>query len=193
MAPVAYAAIAFALLVAAPALATGAEDEGGGGLLLPAINLLILLGVLVYFGRKPVQAFFAERRRAIGGELETAAQLRQQAEERHAKWQRRLADLERELAEIRTTAQERADAERDHILTDARVAAERIRRDASAAIEREVRRAHERLRGEAADLAVELAAGILRERVGADDRQRLVDEFIARVEAQPVRPNGSGS
>lgn len=186
-------ALAGALVFAAPALAAGGGDEGGHGLLFPTINLLILVAVLVYFGRKPVQSFFAERRRTIGGELEAAAQLRQQAEQRHAKWQRRLADLERELAEIRATARERAESEREHILADARASAERIHRDATAAIEREVRRAHEGLRREAANLAVELAAGMLRERVGPEDRERLLDEFIARVEAQPARPNGSGS
>jgi F-type H+-transporting ATPase subunit b len=186
------AALAGVLLAAAPALAAGGGEEGEGGLVFPLVNLLLLIAVLVYFGRKPVQGFFAERRRSIGGELEAAAEMRQQAEERHAKWQRRLANLETELGQIRATAQERAAAEREHILADARASAERIKRDASAAIDREVRRAHERLRREAADLAVELAGGILRERVRPEDRERLLDEFIARVEAQPARRNGAG-
>jgi F-type H+-transporting ATPase subunit b len=183
-----------ALLLAAPASAAGGEGgEGGAGLLWPTVNLLILLVVLVYFARKPVSQYFADRRSGISGELDEAAQLKKEAEARFAKWQRRLADLERELAEIRTTARERADTEREHILADARASAERIRRDASLAIEHEVRRARERLRGEASELAVELAAGMLKQQVGPSDRERLLDEFIARVERSPERKNGGAS
>ncbi len=180
------------LLLAAPALAAGGGEDHES-LLWPAVNLVILLAVLFYFGRKPVQAFFAERRSGIRGELDDAAQLKKDAEENFSKWQRRLADLESELEEVRTTARERAETEREHILAAAQESAERVRRDATNAIEREVRRAHDRLREEASDLAVELAAGMLREQVGPADRERLLDEFITRVENAPRRSNGRGS
>jgi F-type H+-transporting ATPase subunit b len=170
------------LLAAAPAWAEGGHEGGGEGLLFPILNFALLIGVLIYFTRKPVQQFFAERRRAIQRELEQAADLQRQAEERYAKWQRRLLDLERELEEIRSLGRERAEAEREQILADARAGAARIEREAAAAIEQELRRARERLRAEASELAVELASGLLREQVTDSDRDRLVDEFIARVE-----------
>ena len=69
--------------------------------------------------------------------------------------------------------------------------ADRIQRTARTAIDQELRRAKEVLRGEAAELAVDLAAGMLRDRVTDEDRARLVDEFIARVEQAPAAP-GSG-
>ena len=56
-----------------------------------------------------------------------------------------------------------------------------------------MRRAHDRLREEASDLAVELAAGMLREQVGPADRERLLDEFITSVENATRRSNGQGS
>lgn len=181
------------LLLAVPALASGGGEEGGGGLLYPTINFLLLIAVLVYFARTPIQTFFAERRSGIRSEIDEASRLKQEAEARYAKWQRRLVDLERELEEIRATARERAETEREHILADARAAGERIRRDATTAIEQEVRRARERLREEASALAVEAAAGMLRDQVGPADRERLIDEFIARVEEAPRATNGGGS
>lgn len=176
------------LLAAAPALAAGGGEGGedGEGLLFPLLNFGLLLAVLIYLTRKPIQAFFAERRRSVHDELERAGELQRQAEERHAKWQRRLVDLERELEEIRRLGRERAEAERENILADARAGAARIERTARTAIEQELRRARETLRDEASDLAVELAAGLLRERVTDADRDRLVDEFIARVERAPA-------
>jgi F-type H+-transporting ATPase subunit b len=174
------AAIPLAALAAAPAQA--AEQ---GGLFYPWINLLLLIAVLVYFARKPIQAFFGERRAAIRKDLDDAAASKRRAEEHYAQWNRRIVDLERELAEIRAGAQERADAERASLLADARAAAERIRADAAQAVEHELRRARAGLREEASKLAIELASGILREQITAQDRDRLIEEFIERIERSP--------
>jgi F-type H+-transporting ATPase subunit b len=180
-------ALAALLFVALPARAE--SDAHGGGtsqLLYSILNLVLLLGVLVYFTRKPLSEFFAARRAGIQDELKAAADLRADAEARYAKWQRRLIDLESELASIRATARERAAAEREHILADATAAAERIRRDASAAVDQELRRARAQLRQEAANLAVELASETLKRQVSAADQDRLLDEFVQTIERAPA-------
>jgi len=178
-------------LGAAPALASGGgEGVSVSDLLYRVLNLALLLGVLIYFAGKPIQAFFAERRGRIQEELTSAAEMRREAEQRYASWQRRVADVESELDSIRATARERAERERDQILAAARATAERIKSDARAAIDQEVRRAGEQLRDEASDLAVELAAEMLREQVTAGDRDRLLEEFIERIERADSAGNG---
>ena len=149
------------------------------------VNLLLLLGVIFYVVRKPTREFFAARRDRIKGELEEAADLLTRAEQRNSELQRRLVDLSSEVEEIRENAARRAEGEAERILADARAAADRIRRDAQAAVDQELRRAKTELRAEAADLALELAARKLTDQIGEPDRERLVDEFITRVEAAP--------
>jgi len=172
-------------LVALPAHAEGGGHGGVRDLLFSVFNFVLLIGVLVYFARKPITDFFAGRRQRIQEELKAAADLRTEAETRYAKWQRRLMDLESELAGIRQTARERAAAEREHILADAAAGAERIKRDALAAVEQELRRARAQLRREAADLAVELASEALQRQVTGADQDRLLDEFVATIERPP--------
>jgi F-type H+-transporting ATPase subunit b len=175
-------ATALLLLIAAPALASSGGEEGH----LPVfelINFALLVAILVYFGRKPMRDMFATRRETIAKDIETASALLDQAEARNAEWQRKLADLDSELEDLRATARRRAEEERERILAEASEAAERIQRDAVASVEQELRRAQEALREEAASLATELAAGMLREHVSDGDRERLVDEFISRVAA----------
>jgi F-type H+-transporting ATPase subunit b len=155
------------------------------------VNLALLLAVLFVFARKPIQAFFQGRRERIQGELQSAAQLRKEAEQRYAKWQRQLIALDVELERIRATARERAEAERERILADARAAAERIRSDAHVAVEQELRRAREQLRDEASALSIQLASELLQAQVTDTDRDRLLDEFTAKIEQPPS--NGSGS
>ena len=150
-------------------------------------NTLLLLAVLIYFARKPVLTYLAGRRDTIAKNLDGAAQLLAEASLRLAEWNQKAASLDQEVATIRDATRRAAEAERDRILADARVTADRIRQSASAVAERELQQARESLRGEAADLAVELAAKILREQVNDSDRTRLVDEFIERIEPGGAR------
>jgi F-type H+-transporting ATPase subunit b len=183
---------AVALLVALHALPAYASDPSSGSLqafLWPALNLAILIAVLVYFARKPLQAYFEKRRSEIQGELQSAADQLATAESTYVKWQRRMIDLESELDEIRATSRQRAEAERERIIQDARATAERIRRDATAAVDLELRRARETLREEATQLAIELAGERLSREVTEADRDRLIDEFIGLIASTP----GSGA
>jgi F-type H+-transporting ATPase subunit b len=178
--------------IAAPASPALASEGEGGDLLFGSLNLLLLIAVLVYFARKPVLDFFNERRSKIQDDLHAAAELRREAEERYAAWQRKLVDLEEEIERIRAASRERAQSERENIITDANATAERIRSDATAAIDQELRRSRDVLREEAADLAVELAENLLRDHVTDADRERLVTEFIERIERASA-PGGEGT
>ena len=175
---------------ALPGTALAAGDGGAGwDFFWRVLNVALLLLVLYVTARKPIQAFFRDRRDGIQGEVERAAQLRKEAEERHGRLQRQLAELEGDLERIRRSARERAENEGDRILSDARASADRIREDARIAIEQELRRARKELRREAANLSVEIASGLLRDEITENDEERLLDEFIGEVE----RPsNGQG-
>jgi F-type H+-transporting ATPase subunit b len=184
---IAVSALGLALV---PTAAQAAGGEGGASdLVWRVINVALLLVVLAVFARKPIQAFFAARRDQIANDVESAARQRKEAEERYARLQRQIAALDTELEGIRTTARQRAAAEREQMLADARAAAERIRREARLAVDQELRRARHELRREAADLSVELAGDLLARQVSDADRDRLIDELITRVEAGS---NGTG-
>lgn len=168
------------VLAAAPA-------HAADGLFYPTLNFVLLVAALFVLTRKPIRAYFAARRDQIKTDIDTAAELKRQADERYATWQRRLSELETELAGIRASSSELAEAERARLLADARASAERIRQDAVQAVDQELRRARERLREEASELAIELAAGVLREQVNERDREQLLDEFIQRIERAPEK------
>jgi F-type H+-transporting ATPase subunit b len=182
-----------ALLVALAPLAARAAEDGHGAsvstVFWHAFNLLVLIAVLVYFGRGPIAAFLASRRAQIEDGIESAGRELAEAERRLAACEQRAASLDRELDEIRRVVRQQAEAERDRLLAEAQATAERIQRDAVAAAEQEVRHARERLRAETVDLAVRIAADTLRTQVTDADRARLVDDFVQRIE----RPAGAGA
>ena len=184
-----FAAASLLILLALPASASEDSAAGMQTFIWPAVNLVILFAVLVYFARKPLRAYFDKRRSDIQDQLQAAADQLATAETSYAKWQRRMIDLETELDEIRATSRQRAEAERERIIGDARASAERIQREATAAVALELRRAREILREEAARLAIELAGERLAREVTDADRDRLIDEFIDLIAAT----SGSGT
>jgi len=102
------------LLVASRA----AASEGGGvmAFVWEAGNLLLLLGVLVYLGRKPVLNYLSERRQRIQDNLAGSERLLKEAEGRLAEWTEKAARLDHEIEELRQMARERAEQERAQIL-----------------------------------------------------------------------------
>lgn len=181
------------LLLASPVLAAGDGEAGSPGMKFfwEVLNLLLLLGAIIYLGRRGIRDYFADRRTGIRNDLDQAAQLLADAEDRYATWEGKLADLDNELRKIRETEQRRVKQERAHILEEARQNAQRIAENAGTLVDRELRRAEESLREEASQLAVEMAARILSEQVNDQDRARVMDEFISRVEQMPAN-DGTG-
>ena len=189
--------VAFAVLFALlPAVARAAEEGGHGAsastIFWHAFNLLVLIGVLVYFARGPIAAFLASRRAQIEDGIESAGRELAEAERRLATCEQRAATLESELDEIRRLVRQQAESERDRLLAEARATAERIRRDAVAGAEQELRHARDRLRAETVDLTVRIAGDTLRGQVTDADRARLVDDFVQRIEQPAGGPGAPG-
>jgi F-type H+-transporting ATPase subunit b len=170
--------------VLAPEMAKASEPptEEFGDILLKGLNLVLVFGVIAWFGRDPIRRYFSERRETISHDLGQAAKLLSDAEQKFAEWERRMAGLDAELAEIRQQTRERAEAERTRILAEAAASAERVKRDATAAVAQELRRARAELRAEAAELAVSLAGKLLQEGMTPSDGERLIDDFVSKVE-----------
>jgi F-type H+-transporting ATPase subunit b len=152
------------------------------------VNVVILLAVLGYFARKPVSEYLASRRDTIAKNIASAEQLLRDAERKLGEWNERATRLDTDVATILESTRKSAEAERATILADAEATASRIRQGAAGVVERELRTARVTLRREAAELAVTLAGSLLREHTSEADRNRLVDEFIAKLESTP----GSG-
>ena len=84
----------FAFVIAAPAYAAGGGEKSAMTFVWEVVNFAMLVGAIVYFARKPIVQFFADRRSEIGGELESAATVLEEAEARFGEWQQKMARIE---------------------------------------------------------------------------------------------------
>jgi F-type H+-transporting ATPase subunit b len=172
-----------AAFAAAEAHAAAAEAEHQREFIYEWVNLVLLIAVLSYFARKPVSEYLAARRDTIAKNIASSEQLLKEAERKLAEWNARAARLDADVAAILESTRKGAEAEKASILAAAEATAARIRQSAGGVVDRELRTARVALRKEAAELAVTLAGSLLEQHTTDADRNRLVDEFIARIES----------
>jgi F-type H+-transporting ATPase subunit b len=167
-------------------LATAASGEGGGlwsfsMLLWRVINTALLIGLLVYFVRKPLSKFFSERKAQIQRDLEEAREQQRRAEELLGEYRQKLAGMEQELEKLRAELKKSSDAENQKMIAGAEKMAAATVEAARLAAEQEVRNAKIALKNEAADLALQLAETLIREKINDADRQKIVEEYLVKV------------
>jgi F-type H+-transporting ATPase subunit b len=176
------------LLAAAAAFASGeGEAHGGGGvpwgeIAKQAVNFAILVGVLVYFLRKPLSAFLKERAELMRKSIDDAANARAEAVRRLEAVDARLSKLSDEIAALNARMDAEAAAEAKSLHDAASSEIERIRRQAEFAGEQEVKKAKAELQQEAAALSARAAEELVRKSLSPEDQARLVRENIEKIE-----------
>lgn len=179
------------VLLLVPAIALASGDGGGehhvdSGVLIKdfayrCFNFALMVGLLVYFVRKPLRNGLRSRREEIEKTLADAEEAKLAAEAKYREYSEKLEKATEEIAEISAAIRREGELERDKILEHAKEMAGKIVEEADAKAANAVAKAKAELREEAAHLAVELAEERIKKDFGADDQQRLVSEYMQKV------------
>lgn len=143
------------------------------------INLLIIIFVLVYFGRNFLGSILAERRSQIETNIREAEQHKQEAAATLAERQQKLARVQTEADRIRSEGKQRAQSAKDAILAEAEEAIQRLRETAEQERSSEQDRIIAELRQRVIALAVEKVEAQLKRELTESAQQRLIDRSIA--------------
>lgn len=166
------------------AFVAGAEEPMSAPFVLMVVNFIILLALLAKFGGPSIRKLAAERHDQIKDALEEAATLRQQAADKLAEYQLRLADADSEIAKMVEGMRKDAEADKARILENAERQAAQMKRDAESRIAAEIELARATLTREVTAAATTATEKLLRDKLQAADQQKLVASFIADVQAQ---------
>jgi F-type H+-transporting ATPase subunit b len=164
----------------------GGHDDHGGShgppLLAKVVNSLIFFGLLGWFAGPWIAAYFRKRKAQIATDLGAAQAAREEAEAKLAEMEARLAEVDGEVDAILEKASAQAEAEKERILAAAKAEAGRILEQAETQVGELESQAGHRLRGQAADLAVELARGMVTKELADADRAKLFDDYLDGLE-----------
>ena len=101
------------------------------------VNFLILLALLYFIGRKPLTEYLKARSDSVREGLAQAKELLEEANERLADYSSRLERMDDEMTKLREEFIAAGEAERDRLVADATLKADRLRRDAETRLEQE--------------------------------------------------------
>ena len=179
------------LAVVLVGLLGGAAWAAGGGhvdsgvllkdFLYRVLNFSIVVGILVYFLRKPLKKGLSGRREDIEKALAEAKKAKEEAEAKFAEYDRKLDQATEEIAEISASIRREGELEKQKIIANAKEMAAKIEKDAEKAAELEVAKARAELQREAVQLAVDVAEQLLKKNFTKDDDARLIDEYMQKV------------
>lgn len=176
----------FSLLAAAAEAVAELEPEGGFSLNLDIletnlINLVIIIGVLIFFGRKFIGSTLSERRQRIEESIQDAETRQKDASAALADAQQKLAQAQAEAERIRATAEENAQTARAAVLEAAAKDVERMRQTAAQDLNAEREKAIAELRQRVAALAMQRVESQLRDVLDESAQQQLIDRSIAQL------------
>jgi len=183
------AGMLFVLLFAA--VGARAAEEGGNGATERAteifkwINFAIVAGVIVWVFGKLLPPVFRKKAEAVGLAITNATNAKAAAEAQLREAETRLANLEKEVAELRAHSEKEAAAEMERLRTATQSDAEKIAAAAKAEIEATERAARLELKALAANLAVDGAESLLAKQLNPKTQESLISNFVKSLEGRP--------
>jgi F-type H+-transporting ATPase subunit b len=163
-----------------------AEVESGFGFKLDIlesnlINLIILIGVLFYYGSKVVGNILNERKTKIAQRIQEVEQEQKQAAATLAEEQQKLAQAQATAKNIVQEAETNGQKAKEAILAKGQQEVERLKATAAQDLQSEQEKAIAELRQRVAALAVERAESRLQEMLNEEAQQTLIDRSISQL------------
>jgi len=141
-----------------------------------AIGLFLLL-------RKPASQALGSRIKGIKAELDDLESRKAQVESQLADYNTKLATLDKEAEQVVAEYIRQGEEAKARILKAAESAAEKLKEQAQKNIQNEFNQAKQSLQAEIVEKALATAAQLIKEKISAEDQNRLVDEYLDKVVA----------
>jgi len=182
-------AMLFVLLFAV-ASAHAAEEGGNAAVERAAeifkwINFAIVAGVIVWLFGKVLPPMFRRNAESISSAIRKATEAKAAADALLRDAETKLANLEKEVAELRAFAEREASAEVARIRAATQSDLQKIAAAAKAEIEAAERAARLELKAFAAKLAVDGAESLLAKQLNAQAQESLISNFVKSLEGRP--------
>jgi F-type H+-transporting ATPase subunit b len=173
----------FAATVFAEEAAHGGHEEVTfmGDWLPRLVNFAIIAAVVVYFGRKPVRDFFANRSAEIAKSIQESHDARERAVAALADLEQKIKEMEAETGRMVADAQARGEKDKKELVEEGKKVVLDVQAQVKQGIDSELQKAKAELATEASLLALDLAEGRIKQKINSQDHERIVKEYITKV------------
>lgn len=163
--------------------------EGSGSLLSvnaglafwTTLTFLILLFILGKFAWKPILTALKQRENAIKESLEKAELAKTEAKKILEENQASLSKAEEESKKIIEQSRQYAEKLKEQMIKDSKAQAQKIIEEASAEIDRKKDAAFNELKNQIAEISINAAEKILKQKLDVESNKHLVDGYIKEI------------
>ena len=152
-----------------------------GNFILVAGSFLLLIILIKKFAWENITSTFEQRAKKISDDIDGAESARQKAEDLAQKRETELAGSRQEATTIIENAKETAEKNKAGILADAADEAGRLKEKANQEIAQTKAEAMNSIKGDVADLTVNLASKILGQQLDQEAHKELIDRYIDKL------------
>ena len=149
-----------------------------GDFILIAGSFLLLIFLVKKFAWGNITSILDARAEKITNDIDQAEAARKKAEELAAKREAELAGSRQEATTILETAKETAEKNKAHILSEANQEALRLKEKAQLEISQSKEEAMNSIKGDVADLTVNLAGKLLSQQLDSEGHRQLIDRYL---------------
>lgn len=149
-----------------------------GNFILIAGSFLLLIFLIKKFAWNNINDILESRAKKITDDIDGAESARQKAEELASKREEELAGSRKEAASIVENAKETAEKNKSQILSEATQEAVRLKEKAQQEIAHNKEEALNSIKGDVADLTVNLASKLLSQQLDAEGQRQLIDRYL---------------
>ena len=152
-----------------------------GDFILVAGSFLLLIILIKKFAWENITSTFEQRAKKISDDIDGAESARQKAEDLAQKRETELAGSRQEATTIIENAKETAEKNKAGMLADAADEAGRLKEKANQEIAQTKAEALNSIKGDVADLTVNLASKILGQQLDQEAHKELIDRYIDKL------------
>lgn len=149
-----------------------------GDFILIAGSFLLLIFLVKKFAWGNITSILDARAEKIINDIDQAEAARKKAEELAAKREEELAGSRQEATTILETAKETAEKNKAHILSEANQEALCLKEKAQLEISQNKEEAMNSIKGDVADLTVNLAGKLLSQQLDSEGHRQLIDRYL---------------
>ena len=149
-----------------------------GDFILIAGSFLLLIFLVKKYAWGNISSILDERAEKISSDIDGAEEARKKAEELAAKREAELAGSRQEATTILETAKETAEKNKAHILSEANQEALRLKEKAQLEISQNKEEAMNSIKGDVADLTVNLAGKLLSQQLDSEGHRQLINRYL---------------
>lgn len=164
-----------------PVLLTSAPNTTLGNVIVASGAFVILVVLIRLFAWKAITGIFEQRAKKIGDDIDSAEEAVKKADELLKQRESELSGSKAEAAGIIQTANDTASQNLDKAVANANAEVVAIKERANAEIEQERKEALSSVKGEVADISVQIAEKLIGKSLDVKSQSELIDSYLSKL------------